>query len=243
MKIAAKVLSVVIVFLIFIGVIAATVRVLMLAQYLPVPPTNIFDAGFMRNPILTLLHILPGVAFLILGPLQFVRKIRTSYPVFHRWSGYVYVVSGVFVGISAFILSIVIAYGGIAETTAGTFFSSLFLIFLGIAIYQIRRRKVASHREWMIRAFALGLTVATIRPIVIILSVLTGHPLIGNLSSEILGMSFWLVFSLHLVIAELWIRLTRVHSTTRVGKETSTEVKSVASYLQSKLNTPRVPNK
>lgn len=72
-------------------------------------------------------------------------------------------------------------------------------------MFCIRRREVAAHREWMIRAFALGLAVTTMRPMVATLTALTGLPF-----SEILGISFWLAFSLHLVLAECWINFTRM---------------------------------
>jgi len=50
--------------------------------------------------------------------------------------------------------------------SATTLFATFFLFALCKAFWHIRRREVALHREWMIRAFSIGLAVATIRPIV-----------------------------------------------------------------------------
>lgn len=177
------------------------------------PPADSFDdrgvarygQGFIQRPGLTWLHIVPGLIFVILGPLQFVAKIRLGHINLHRWCGRIYVASGLLVGVTALILGIVVGFGGPTETAAVTFFSLLFLIFLGLAIFRIRRREVSAHREWMIRAFSLGLAVTTMRPIVAILLAATGLSF-----SEILGISFWLGFTLHLIIAELWVNITRV---------------------------------
>ena len=48
------------------------------------------DDLFARYPSLTLIHILPGLLFMILGPLQFSATLRALHPRWHRWSGRVY---------------------------------------------------------------------------------------------------------------------------------------------------------
>ena len=92
------------------------------------------------------------------------------------------------------------------------FFAIIFLFGLGKAFRHIRRRELAHHREWMIRTFAIGLAVATVRPIVGMFFTLT------NLSpQEFFGAAFWLGFTLHLVLAEIWINYTRPRSSSRTG--------------------------
>jgi hypothetical protein len=54
--------------------------------------------------------------------------------------------------------------GGVNEAAA-RFLAGLFLFRLGKAFWFIRRRNVVLHREWMIRAVAIALGVATTRPI------------------------------------------------------------------------------
>lgn len=84
------------------------------------------------------------------------------------------------------------------------FFALIFLVALGKAVLHIRRGDSARHREWMLRAFAIGLAIATIRPIVALFFVLS------DLSPrEFFGIAFWLGFSSHLIAAELWIQHTR----------------------------------
>jgi uncharacterized membrane protein YozB (DUF420 family) len=93
-------------------------------------------------------------------------------------------------------------------------FSALFLACLAIAVVRIRQRRVAAHREWMIRAFALGVAVVTMRPMIGLLTGVAELPF-----GQALGLAFWLAFTLHLALAELWVQVTRarVRLTPRSG--------------------------
>ena len=125
------------------------------------------DNIFARHPALSLVHIVPGLFFMVLGPIQFSRSIRARHLWWHRLSGRIFVVCGLVIGVSALVMSFAIpAIGGVNQAAATTLFSILFLFALSKAFWHIRRREIALHREWMIRAFAIGLAVATIRPIV-----------------------------------------------------------------------------
>jgi hypothetical protein len=50
------------------------------------------DDLFAHYPVLTLIHIIPGALFMVLGPLQFSPTIRARYLQWHRWSGRVYLI-------------------------------------------------------------------------------------------------------------------------------------------------------
>lgn len=195
-----------VIILALIGLTAAARRTLVLSEAIPSfgpPQASGFDAGFARHPLLTLGHIVPGSLFMILGPLQFVRRIRYRYITVHSWSGRVFVVSGIIIGVTALMMSFQMAIGGANETAATMFYAVLFLFALGKAFLHIRRREIRQHREWMIRAFAIGLAVATVRPIVGLFFALS------DLSpQEFFGIAFWLGFTLNLVAAEIWINYT-----------------------------------
>jgi hypothetical protein len=70
----------------------------------------------------------------------------------------------------------------------------------------IRRREIALHREWMIRAFSIGLAVATIRPIIGFFFATSRFT--GLTPYEFFGTAFWIGFVLHLIAAEAWIHST-----------------------------------
>jgi len=154
-----------------------------------------------------MIHILPALLFAVSGLLQFVKRIRTKWPQFHRWNGRLVLFSGIIVGISGIIMGFRMAISGVGETAATTLFGILFLFSLSKAYVHIRRRQFALHREWMIRAYAIGMAVTTTRPIVGIFfatSALTG---LGP--RDFFGTALWLGFTIQLIAAEAWINRTR----------------------------------
>ena len=165
------------------------------------------DTAFTRYAPLTMLHILPGLIFVVLGSLQFVKTLRTRRPRVHRRIGYIVLASGLVTGVTALAMTTQMAIGGATERAATALFGVLFLVALVRAFACIRRRHVALHREWMIRAFSLGLAVATVRPIVGAFFATRG---LTRLSPpEFFGIAFWLGFTMHLIAAEAWINHTR----------------------------------
>jgi uncharacterized membrane protein len=165
------------------------------------------DDLFARHAILTLVHIVPGMLFMILGPLQFSSRIRARHLRWHRLSGRVFVVCGLVIGISALVMSFGMpAIGGVNQAAATTLFGTFFLFALCKAFWHIRRLEVALHREWMIRAFSIGLAVAAIRPIMGVF--FATSPLTGLTPQEFFGIAFWIGFVLHLIAAEAWIHTT-----------------------------------
>lgn len=200
-----------VIFLALVGVAAATRRAIVL--FFPATgtasrnPAAALDTGFARNRTLTLVHIFPGFLFMILGPLQFVRRIRSRHLRFHRWSGRVFVSLGIVIGVSALAMSYTTSIGGANETAATTLFAIIFLFDLVKACVHIRRREIAQHREWMIRAYAIGLAVATVRPIVGVF--FATSPFTHLTPKEFFGTAFWLGFTLNFIAAEAWINYTR----------------------------------
>ena len=203
-------------FLVFIGVVIIFRRTLFLIpvlqnNYRPTAPVNGMpyfpEDGFVKNALLTLVHILPALLFVLLGPLQFVKTIRAKSPHLHRLFGKIVLVSGVIIGVSGIVMGFKMAISGISEIAATTFFGTLFLFFLLKAYRHIRQRNIALHRQWMIRAFVLGMAVTTTRPIVGIF--FATSPLTGLTPQDFFGTALWLGFTTHLIAAEVWINYTR----------------------------------
>lgn len=122
-----------------------------------------FDGRFASHPVVTLLHVAPGGLFLLLAPLQFVSRLRTRHPGFHRWSGRLLVASAATAASTGLYFGLFVPFGGAGESVAIALFGGLLLHSLGKAVVAIRLRDVASHREWMIRAAALCLAVSSVR--------------------------------------------------------------------------------
>jgi uncharacterized membrane protein len=186
-------------FLSLIMVAVATRRIV----HLRLPAVDL-DIGFANHRILTLAHIIPGLAFIALGPFQFMSGLRKRRPGLHRWIGRIFLADAFAVGLTALLMSPQMAIGGTLESSATFTFAVLFLFALARGFIAIRAGRAAEHRRWVIRAYAIGLSVATVRPIA---GVFFATSRITHLTPrDFFGFAFWLGFSLSLAAAEAWIR-------------------------------------
>jgi len=217
----ARFLWVSVIFLAFIGLAVATRRTVVLlkpgAMSARNNPAADLDSHFAGQRSLVLAHILPAMLFMVLGPLQFVRGLRSAYPQVHRWSGRIFLMASAVVGVTGLTLAFGKTIGGVDEKAAIILFGSFFLIALAIALRHAMRREFAQHREWMIRGYAIGLAVATIRPIMVTFfatALLRGH---RPAPHEFFGTAFWIGFTLQMMAAELWINYTRPNAVAQMA--------------------------
>lgn len=208
-------LWVAVIFLAFIGLAVATRCTVVLLKpgslTSPRNPAADLDAHFAGERALVLAHILPAMLFMLLGPLQFVRGLRSRYPQVHRWSGRIFLAASAVVGISGLNLAFGKTVGGLDEKAAIVLFGTFFLISLAKAFWHALRREFAQHREWVIRGYAIGLAVASIRPIMgtfFAAALISGHK---PQPAEFFGTAFWIGFTLQSIAAEVWINYTRPH--------------------------------
>lgn len=167
-----------------------------------VMPTDPADMHYVRHALLISFHIIPGFIFLALGPLQFMGAIRVRWPKVHRISGRIFVASGFMTAISAIGINIVFPpFGGLFKSIAVYIFSIALIVSLTIAVRAILRRDITRHRAWMIRAFAIGLAISTMRIFFIPMYLLYGVP-----NDFTVAMGMWIGFLFNILIAEfiLW---------------------------------------
>jgi len=202
-----------VIFLAFIGLAVAARRTIVLLKPGTMSssknPAMQLDAHFANHATMTLAHILPAMLFMVLGPLQFVRGLRAKYPQVHRWSGRIFLTASAAVGVTGLTMAFEKTIGGIDEKAAIALFGTFFLIALAKALWHALRREFAQHRDWMIRGYAIGLAVATIRPIMgtfFAAALLRGH---APEPKEFFGTAFWVGFTLQTIAAEIWINYTR----------------------------------
>jgi uncharacterized membrane protein len=210
-----------VIFLAFLGLAVATRRSIVLFNPGTLRGTNNPAAGldthFASHRTLTLAHILPAMLFMVLGPLQFIRSLRAKHPQLHRWSGRIFLAASTVVGITGLTMAFGKTIGGVDEKAAITMFGSFFLVALTKALWHALRREFAEHREWMLRGYAIGLAVATIRPIMATFfaaAVLRGHTADPK---EFFGTAFWTGFTLQMIAAEIWINYTRPTATAQLA--------------------------
>jgi uncharacterized membrane protein len=196
-----------------IGIVAAVLRLVILAKGPQAGPNPAMNAGFAAHPELTLVHILPGLLFMLLAPLQFVPTIRARVPRLHRWIGRLVLSLALVIGGTAFLMSFQMAIGGVNEMAATVLFDLLFLFCLAKGYAAARRRDLVAHREWMIRMFGIGLGIATTRPVMGIF--FATSRLTHLMPHEFFGIAFWIGFTTTLFAAESWINYTRTWSVSR----------------------------
>ena len=165
-------------------------------------PEDEFDHRYVEQAWLAYLHIVPGVVYLFLAPLQLAYRIRSRHYTFHRRLGRVLATAGMISGVFALIFGGLFSFGGLSEASAAVVFGGWFLTCLVLAVRAIRRDDIVHHRRWMIRAFAIGIGIGTTRVWLALFEV-TG---LRSFESSF-GPAFWISFSLHALIAELWIRV------------------------------------
>lgn len=160
-----------------------------------------FNTPFEAHPFVTALHVLPAVVFMTLAPFQFSSTLRARCLRLHRWSGRALVLLGIPLGISGLFFGLTTPFGGTLEASGVAFAGALFLGSLISAFIAIRAGDVNGHRIWMTRAFAVALSIATMRVVLLVLMPLTGAPV-----QSLFGLGVWLGFLLTVGAAEWWLR-------------------------------------
>ena len=166
------------------------------------PEPDSFEYRYARYPWLAYLHIAPGVLYLLLAPLQLARGFRRRHIRLHRRAGRIAIVAGLIAGLAGGLFGLLFPFEGALESAASVVFGTWFVAALIAAYRAIRANDIARHRRWMIRAFAIGVAVATIR---LWIAAFEGSGLLTFRGS--FGVAFWLAFLMHALAAELWLRV------------------------------------
>ena len=151
-------------------------------------PEEEFDHRYVERAWVAYLHIVPGALYLFLAPLQLAYRIRSRHYTFHRRLGRVVATAGMISGVFALIFGGLFSFGGLPEASAAVVFGLWFLTCLVLAVRAIRRDDIVHHRRWMIRAFAIGIGIGTIRIWLALLQIVG----VGEASS--FGPAFWISF-------------------------------------------------
>nr|WP_245260857.1 DUF2306 domain-containing protein [Agrobacterium sp. 10MFCol1.1] len=108
------------------------------------------------------MHAAGAATALLLGPWQFRPRLRVRWPFLHKCIGRIYALGCASGGLAALVLATGLSSGPVA----GAGFAALglaWLITTGLAVHEVLAGRIASHRRWMIRSFALTLSAVTLR--------------------------------------------------------------------------------
>ena len=157
------------------------------------------DRAFASHAALTLAHILPALAFVILLPFALLRRFsRLVWP--ERWLFPL----GLAVGITAYAMS-AYSVGGWVERCAVFFYDTLFLFSLVRAwLYRAQGLRLQT-RRWLLRATGVLLGIATTRPVMGLFFATSSFTHLKP--QQFFGIAFWIGFSINWVVVESWLRI------------------------------------
>lgn len=164
------------------------------------PPPPIIANAF-ADPFLSI-HVAAGVVALLAGPMQLFPALRARWPQFHRGTGRLYVLACIVGAPSGLVLAIGTTTGAVA---AGGFamLALLWAIFTWMGVRAAIAGRLADHREWMLRSYAMTAAAITLR----LMLPAAGFLGIGFFAAY--PVIAWLCWSTNLAIAEFHIRRTR----------------------------------
>ncbi|HEX7480968.1 MAG TPA: DUF2306 domain-containing protein [Polyangiales bacterium] len=177
------------------------VRLISVSGRTAVTPDN---ARFLHAPTAVVIHVICATLYCLLGAFQFTPAFRTRWPGAHRRGGRVLALCGLMAGATGMWMTAFyrippalqgpLLYGVRLTVGAGMVAS----IVLGVT--SIRRRNVARHEAFMIRAYALGQGAGTQVLVLLPWMLITGKS--GGLTRDVLMTLAW---TINVVVAELII--------------------------------------
>ena len=158
------------------------------------PQLAALDNFFASHAALTLAHIIPALAFVLVAPFVVFRA--------STWAKRLIFPLGAVVGITAYAMS-VHAVGGWVERSAVLFFNSLFLFSLLRAFVYRLRQDLLLERRWLMRSIAILLGIGTTRPVMGVF--FATSPATHLTPQQFFGIAFWIGFSINTLAFEFWI--------------------------------------
>ena len=155
-------------------------------------------ANAFADPFLVL-HAAGGVTAILVALLQFAPSIRNRWPAVHRGTGRIYVAACI-VGAPT---GLVLAFGTTAGPVAGVGFgllAILWALFTFLGVRAALRGRVAQHRAWMIRSYAMAGAAITLR-LLIPTSMVLGLPFLPAYQAIA-----WLSWMSNLMLGEIYLR-------------------------------------
>lgn len=146
-------------------------------------------------------HILLGLLALLIGAFQLGGRSRSNSQLHKKW-GRIY-------GLSIFLNALIVPYialyatGGTPSTIAFMVLDLFWVVTTGIGVRQVLGKKIASHRIWMLRSYAITLVFITFRIVLAFLS-LYSHDF-----SMIFPVAVYASIVINLGFAEVYLRKRR----------------------------------
>jgi uncharacterized membrane protein len=187
----------------FFGTLLTIILALVQVVQIPLGALPEDSQRLTATPIWHFMHVLGGATFGILGPLQFSRVLMHKYGLLHRVMGRVFVAAGAMISLSS--LGLLWHFPGtysVAMSSGRLLFGIALGVALAIAMQAIYKQDFTRHRNWMIRAYAIGMGATAVSMVFFPIYVITGQPPTG-LASDIAFLGSWTAC---VVFAEVLVR-------------------------------------
>jgi hypothetical protein len=192
---------------VLLALFATEVGLVSLRYALPKVPFATDLPNFRTRHGWLIAHAIFASIAMLAGPWQFLPRLRRRWLAAHRWTGRVYCAAVVL----GWLASIPIAAHANTGTIASVGFLTLGVCWItatAAGFLLIRSGNVGSHREWMIRSYALTAAAITLR-IYLPVAILTRIPF--STSYPIIAWACWIP---NLLFAEWLLRRQRLRATT-----------------------------
>ena len=143
------------------------------------------------TPVWHFMHVLGGATFGILGPLQFSRVLMHRYGLLHRVLGRVFVAAGAMISLSA--LGLLWHFPdtySVAMNSGRLLFGIALGVALTMAMLAIYQRDFIRHRNWMVRAYGIGIGATAVTMVFFPIYLITGQPPTG-LVADVAFLGAW----------------------------------------------------
>ena len=183
--------------------LATVIGVFSLRYALPGTPYAADLPSFVSHRNTLIVHVITASMALLLGPWQFLPGLRRRRLRLHRWMGRTYGLSILIAGLTAIPVATNADYG-IISSLGFMALAVLWLAATGVGIRLAMLHRVAEHRRWMIRSYALTAAAISLRLLLAGAGVL-------DLPMEIAYPAIaWLCWIPNLIAAETWLRVEAV---------------------------------
>jgi len=180
-----------------------------LALVMPGARTPFVQNLFSTLPVAVSLHLVGGLVAIVVGAFQVNSRLRSRFLPAHRWLGRLYLAAVIVSASAGFVLALdsdggLVAHFGFGMMAVCWFFTTV------NAYRHVRAGDTITHREWMLRSYALTLAAVTLR-IYLPLFAIAGYDF--DVSYPVIS---WIAWVPNLLIVE-WFILARANK----GAQTS----------------------
>lgn len=121
---------------------------------------RVLSRGYVRGDsagnAAIVVHLLAAVILVAGGALQFIPQVRERAPLFHRWTGRLYLLTAIAASVTGLYMTWIRGtFGDVAQHIGGSLNAILIIVSAVFVLRTAMGRRFAAHRRWVLRLFLL----------------------------------------------------------------------------------------